>query len=156
MAMFDKQKLMSAISGFGGKVAKATASYVPAALSEDKRFSNAYAAVLALLVCADLEVEADETISAIGFMQNDFALKDRGLVLSTMEYYGQFISELSVTFADQPTYLLAKAMIIQEHISVNISPAYKNDIIRLCNELVGTNANPLEQIVYNEIVAAMQ
>lgn len=153
--MFDKQKLFNAISGFGGKVAKATAAYVPAAMSEDKRFSNAYAASLALLVCADLEVEADETIAAIGFMQNDFCLKDRGLVLSTLEYYGNFIAQLSDTFKNQPSYLLAKAKIIQEHIAVDLSPAYKNDLKNLCNALIGANANPQERQVYSEIMAAL-
>ena len=153
--MFDKQKFLNAVSNLGGKVAKATAAYVPAALSEDKRFSNAYAASLALLVCADLEVEAAETIAAIGFMQNDFCLKDRGLVLSTLEYYGQFISELSDTFQNQPLYLLEKAKIVQEHIAVDLSPAYKSDLRNLCNALIGANANPLESQVYAEIMAAL-
>lgn len=153
--MFDKQKFLNAISNIGGKVAKATAAYVPAVLSEDKRFSNAYAAVLSLLVAADLEVETSETIAAIGFMQNDLRLKDRGLVLSTLEYYGQFISELSDTFQNQPLYLLEKAKIIQEHIAVDLSTAYKNDLKNLCNALIGSNANPLESQVYAEIMAAL-
>lgn len=153
--MFDKQKFMNAVSGFGAKVSKATAKYVPAALSEDKRFSNAYAACLALLVCADLEVEADETIAAIGFMQNDFCLKDRGLVLSTLEFYGQFIGDMSDSFATPTNYLLKKAQIIQEHIAVDLNPSYKNDLKTLCNALVGPGANAQEKAVYAEIMAAM-
>jgi hypothetical protein len=153
--MFDRNKFMKAVNDLGAKVAKTTAKYVPAALSEDKRFSNAYAAALALLVCADLEVEADETIAAIGSMQYDFCLKDRGLVLSTLEYYGQFIGDLSKSFGVPTDYLLKKAQIIQEHIAVDLSPSCKNDIKNLCNALVGPSANRQERQVYNEIMSAM-
>ena len=153
--MFDKSKFFKAITDMGANVAKSTAKYIPASLSEDKRFSNAYAACLGLLVCADLEVEANETISAIGFMQNDFCLKDRGLVLSTLNFYGQFISDLSDSFSSQTDYLLKKAKIIQEHIAVELSPSYKNDLKNLCNSLVGPNANQQERQVYAEIMAAM-
>lgn len=154
--MFDTKKLFKAVSDLGGKVAKGAARYAPAAMSEDKRFSNAYAASLALLVCADLEVEADETIAALNFMQGDPSLRDRGLIVSALGFYGEFIDDLSGTFSNQPSYLLKKAQIIQEHIAVDLNPAYKRDLMTLCNALIGANANPLERIVYDEIMIALR
>lgn len=154
--MFNTQKLIKAVSNLGGKVANETSKYMPAMMSEEKRFSNSYAACLSLLVCADLEVEEDETIAALGFIQNDRSLIDRNLVLSSLGYYGKFIEELSITFSNKPSYLLKKAKLIQEHVSVNLSPEHKQDLMRMCNLLVGVNANQQEKEVYNEIENALR
>lgn len=151
----NTNNLMSSIKALGGKIRTATAQYVPAMLSEDKRFSNAYSAILALLVCADLMVESDETISALKFIQDDQFLKSRGLVLSSLEYYGNFVDDLSDTFYDHPSYLVKKAKVIQEHVSVSLSNEYKAQLLALCNKLVGINANAEEKKVYDEIVSSL-
>lgn len=153
--MFRTAGLLSRIKDLGGEAIKKAAPYIPAQLSEDKRFSNAYAAALALLVCADREVEENETIAALMLIQNDPKLKDRNLVLSTLEFYGGFIVELSENFDNVPTYLVTKAQVITQHVNVSLSRQYKQDLKVLCNSLVGPNANEKEREVYNEIMSAL-
>ena len=120
-----------------------------------KRFANAYAATIALLVCADLEVETEETLAAINFIRNDSCLQKNDLVSSTLEYYGNFIKELSESFSEETSYLLKKASILEEHINVDLSNSYKKDIKSLCNALIGNTANNKERSVCNEILAIL-
>jgi len=153
--MFNKNSFLDKLSEIGGKVIKSTASYVPAALSEDKRFSNTFAACLALLVCADFEVEEDETVAAIKFIETNQILKEMNLVLSTLEYYGNFITDLSDSFNNKPEYLLKKSKTIQKHVAVNLKYAYKEHIKNLCSLLVGANANSNERDLKAEILLAI-
>lgn len=153
--MFRMVRLAAKVKELGGQALKKAAPYIPAQLSEDKRYSNAYAAALCLLVCADLEVEEGETIAALGLIQNDPKLKDLNLVLSTIEFYGKFVEELSDTLDNLPRYLVMKATVIEEHIKVELSPKYKRDLQILMNSLVGPNANEKERAVYNEVMLAL-
>ena len=153
--MFNIDSLLDAVKKVGVKVTKETASYMPALLSEEKRFSNAYAACLALLICADYEVEESETIAAIGFIQKDKLLNEMGLTLSTLEYYGGFIKELSAYFNDKPSFIVQKAKVIEKHVVVDLQNKYKIYLKELCTQLVGVNANANELEVKGELLTAI-
>lgn len=152
--MFNTQKLFNSIKGFGGRILKETAQYVPAALSEDKRFANAFAASLALEVVSDKLIEEQETIDAMQFIQNSPELRQMNLVVHTIEFYGKFISDLAPIIAVPHEYVVAKAKIIEENIKIVTNPAHKNIIRNMVIQIASTgNQNEIQTM--NEIIFAL-
>lgn len=152
--MFNTHKLMKSVSDLGGKVIKSTSKYVPAMLSEDKRFSNAYAACLALEIVSDMIIEEDETISAMKFIQTSPELKEMNLVIHTIEFYSKFISDLSEVIDTPHLYIVKKAKIIEENVSIIKNNSHKNIIKNMVIALAG-NGNEKEKDVMNEILIAL-
>jgi 5'(3')-deoxyribonucleotidase len=145
---------MKKVSEVGSAIQKETNKYVPALLSQDKKFANAFSTVVSVLVCADREVEVNETIQALNFIQNDPILKEKGLVVYGIESYKNIIGELSSVFNNEPEFLVQKARIIQDSIP-GLNDEYKSYIRTLCNKLAGSTANREEVLVRNELIAAI-
>ena len=152
--MFSKEKFMTRVSEIGSTIQKEANRLAPAILSQDKKFANAFATTISSLVCADLKIETDETLQAINFIQNDPRLKELGLVVYSIDFYSNIITDLSMHFENEPAYLVQKARIIQENIP-GLSGEYKSYIRALCNQLAGPTANQKEVLVRNEIIAAL-
>jgi len=149
-------KTASAACNVAGEVSKKATKYMPTALSEDRRFSKAYAATLGLLICADRQVEEEETIAALQFIQNDSFLKKENLVAVTIQDYADIIKDVQPTFIDVPAYLVKKSLIIEDTIRVSLNNNYKKVLKNLCNTLVGSDANQQEKEVASEILEALQ
>lgn len=152
--MFDIDKFINKVSEVGSAIQKETNKYVPALLSQDKKLANAFSTVVSVLVCADKEVEVDETTQALNFIQNDLILKEKGLIVHGIESYKNIIGELSAVFDNEPDFLVQKAKIIQENIP-GLNEEYKSYIRTLCNQLAGPTANQQEVLVRNELIAAL-
>lgn len=151
--MFDVDKFMKKVGDIGSSIKKETSRYAPAMLSQDKRLANAFSTVVSTLVLSDLEVENEETIQAINFIQNDPILKEKGLVIYSIDFYSNIINELSQLFNNEPAFLVQKAKVIQENIP-GLSDEYKSYIRALCNQLT-VGANPREMLVRDEIIVAL-
>ena len=152
--MFNTRKLFNSIQCLGGKIMNGTAQYIPAALSEDKRFSNAFAAALALEVVSDKLIEEQETIDAMQFIQNSPELRQMNLVVHTIEFYGKFISDLAPIISVPHEYIVAKTKIIEENIKIISNPLHKNIIKNMVIQIAsGGNQNEVQTM--NEIVFAL-
>lgn len=151
--MFDVDKFMKKVGDIGSSIQKETSRYAPAMLSQDKRLANAFSTVVSILVLSDMEVENEETIQAINFIQNDPVLKEKGLVVYSIDLYSNIINDLSKLFNNEPAFLVQKAKVIQENIP-GLNDEYKSYIRALCNQLTA-GANNKEMLVKNEIIAAL-
>ena len=143
--------LFAAASRLGGNMLTAATKYIPAELSEDKRYANAYAAILASLVAADFEIEEDETIAALNHIQSDADLLKNGLVSHTLGFYAQFIEEFAACNGAVPQILVARAQILEKNVRCIANGSHKFALYGMAKSLVGVQANVQEKQVLAEV-----
>lgn len=148
------EKLFDKVTELGGNIKQSTIKYVPAMLSEDKRFANAWALSLAALICADQLIEEDETVSALSFIQTSPDLREMNMVTPAIEFYAEFVDDMAKTFGS-PAFIVERAKLIETHIRVLTNETHKAMIRAMVNKLAGRNANAEEKQIKSEILAAL-
>ena len=138
----------------GHTLSKEIFKYVPAALSKDKQFANAYAACIAILVIADRKVEVDETRAAIDFIKRSEVLKRIDCVTYALDFYAGFIAQFQPMFNNEPMLLVSIAKVIEEHVKI-CDKSYKPTLIQLISDLTNGNPNSSEIACRNELFAAL-
>ncbi|CAL9981017.1 hypothetical protein VPHD81_0014 [Vibrio phage D81] len=153
--MFDMDKVLKAAKELGGDIAGVATKYVPTALSRDKQLANAYGCTMALMICADVEVEEQETIDGMDYIRNDENLRGLGMTVEGINFYSGFVNGLKDHFDDKPQFVVETAKLIEEHIASLKEPAHKLIIRDLVNSLCGTRANDAESNMRDNILRAV-
>lgn len=142
--------LFNAAKALGGNMISGMTQYIPAELSEDKRFANAYAAILASLVTADFIVEEAETIGALQHIQGDADLVSNNLVSHTLGFYAQFIEEYSACNGEVTKVLVLRAQILEKHVRCVANGNHRFILDRMARSVAG-RGNAQEKQALSEI-----
>lgn len=153
--MFNVLDIMNGMKDIGHKITKEAFNYIPASLSKDKKFANAYACCVAMLVCADREIEVEETRAAINFIRSSKVLRDRECVAYALEFYAKFISEYQKVLDNEPAFMVYSAQLIEEHIRIVEDASHKALLVQLVSDLANVNANEAEIRVKVDILSAL-
>lgn len=153
--MFDIEKVFKAAKELGGDIASVATKYVPTALSRDKQLANAYGCAMALMICADVEVEEDETIAGMDYIRQDQNLRGLGMTVEAINFYSGFVNELQIHFTNKPQFVVETARLIEEHIATIKEPSHKTVVRDLVNSLCGTRANESEKSMRDSILLSL-
>lgn len=154
--MFNMNKVLEAAKNLGADVSTLAVKYVPTSLSRDKKFANAYGCIMSLMICADREVEEDETIAAMDFIRRDENLRGLGMTVEGVKFYSGFISELEPTFENVPRFTVETTRLIEEHISIIKEESQKVMLKGLVNHLCGSQANEAEKSMRDSILLGLK
>lgn len=148
---FDK--FLTAAKVLGSDITKSAQKYVPMALSHDKKLANGFGCALALMICADSKVEADETIAGMHFIRDQSYLRSKDLIVDTIDFYSIFVKDLSNVAGTVDFYVMTAKM-IEENLSP-LDSSQKVIILTMVQGLCGSKANDFEKSMLTEIIKAL-
>lgn len=156
--MLNIDALKKAANEVGAVLIDKASKASPMMFSNDKKFANGYTLVLALMVAADREVEAEETIGVLNLIQKANAIRDLNLVSEALGYYTGFIEDISEYFGEnqESAFLVRVASLLEENIGEIREAEHINALISLVQAVAGVKPDVDEKAMAERIEEALR
>lgn len=159
--MFKKLDLSSALEAASKKLTEAASTVateigkaIPAQFSSEKRFVNAYALIIALLINAEEENKNNKN-TILSIIENDPYLQERKLVTDVLNSSLIFINEFDAIknkATSQTAKTLELTVRVNNILEDNLEPEHKLYLIGFITNIVGDRSTPAETEVKNTVV----
>lgn len=153
--MFDLDAFLRGVSSLVDDASRALRRIAPTALSPEKQFVNSTAGALALLVVSDGQIETDETLAAVQFIQALDPVVELNLQGAAIAFYEKYVEQQSAHFGNPPKLILEQAKILSEIAIIKGNAKYVSQVVAMCNSVVGANANDKERAMLAQIKSAL-